>query len=79
MALFSECMQRCGKKALDKASVVRQAMSRQQGSMRDSSNKYYHMTANTNVLIKTDAPALAAWRADGQELWVDRRHRLDLD
>jgi hypothetical protein len=29
MALFSECMQRCGKKVLDKAGVVREAMFRE--------------------------------------------------
>jgi hypothetical protein len=26
MALFSECMQRCGKKGIDSAGVVREAM-----------------------------------------------------
>src|SRR6516162_9973813 len=29
MALFSECMQRCGKKGIDRAGVVRDAISRE--------------------------------------------------
>jgi hypothetical protein len=29
MALFSECMERCGKKGIDSAGVVREAMFRQ--------------------------------------------------